>query len=126
MRRRGESGPASRRSESPRRWTRMFAGKRSEIHPSADAERARLIRQIADARASAALLIECQECALVREVVAEDRDVPLPTQHADTRIDDVISRQFGIECECVLRIGTADVVRRERQEIHSAESDRLI
>src|SRR3954449_5947446 len=98
----------------------------SEVYPRTDADRARLIRQIADTRTRAALLIERQERALIGQVVDEQRGVPAILQDADAQIDDVVRRQFRIECERVLRERAADVVRRERQQVYRPESFRLI
>ena len=48
-----------------------------EIDARRDAERARLVRQVADAGARSALLVERQQRALVGHVVDEERRVPL-------------------------------------------------
>src|SRR3954447_5677835 len=98
----------------------------SEVYPRTDADRARLIRQIADTRTRAALLIERQERALIGQVVDEQRRVPAILQDADAQIDDVVRRQFRIEGERVLRKRTADIVRRKRQQVDRSESVGLI
>ena len=55
----------------------------SEVEPRRDPERPRLIGQVTDARARSALLVEGEERPLVGQVVAEERDVPLPAQDAE-------------------------------------------
>src|SRR4051794_11362212 len=63
-----------------------------EVHSQRGAERARLVRQVSDAGPGSAFLVECQERALVREVVSVQREVPLFLLDADPRVHDIVCR----------------------------------
>src|SRR5258705_3773363 len=102
---------AATRPRNDRRESVIPASKHeSENEARPDADGAGLVREEADARARAALLIESQIGRLVRDVVDEQRRVPLILQETDAQVHDVVRRQLRIERERVLRVRTADVV----------------
>src|SRR3954468_20933772 len=76
-----------------------------EVHSQRGAERARLVRQVPDAGPGSAFLVECQERALVREVVSVQREVPLFLLDADPRVHDVVGRHLRVISEdaCIIR-----------------------
>src|SRR5438045_8635528 len=61
-----------------------------EVHSQRGAERARLVRQVSDAGPGSAFLVECQERALVREVLAVQREVPSFLLDADPRVNGAV------------------------------------
>src|SRR5215212_11664148 len=96
-----------------------------EVEPRAHADRPRLVRQIRNARAAAALDVQREVRPFVRDVVDEQRRVEAAVQNADPQVDQVVRRQLRIERERVLRVRPADVAR-ERSDVHRAEAGFLI
>src|SRR5688572_675550 len=77
------------------------------VEPQADANRSRLIGQIPHAGAGPALTIECQKGSLVRDVVDEERRLPVRARHSGSQIDQGVRGQQRIECEELLCVRTA-------------------
>src|SRR5262245_23263868 len=71
----------------------------SEVHAELHADRARLIREVGDARTRATLTIERQQGALVPDVIDEKRGLPRLRAHADADIADLVRGQLRIVSE---------------------------
>src|SRR5581483_5535308 len=117
--------PANGAAARPARKSRRDRVK-SESDACADSDGAGLIRHVTDARAEAALAIERETRLLVREVVHEERRIPLPFQNAEADIHDVVRRQLRIERERVLRQRPADRSLERRQADRRRASQRFI
>src|SRR6187551_810255 len=103
-------------------------GKKSEERPRGQAERPRLVDQVAHARQQAALAVERQQRLLVRRVVDVERDVEIAEPGAETEVEDVVRGQLGIEDERVRGERTADRVRQRARTLqgHRSESGHVV
>src|SRR5256714_12029778 len=88
-----------------------------EVHSQRGAERARLIRQVSDAGPGSAFLVECQERALVREVVSVQREVPFFLLDADPRVHDVVGGQLRVVREDARGVRRPGRVSPERRKV---------
>src|SRR5207253_8568822 len=88
-----------------------------EVHSQRGAERTRLVRQVSDAGPGSAFLVECQERALVREVVAVQREVPFFLLDADPRVHDVVGRQLRVVREDARGVRSPGRVTPERRKV---------
>src|SRR5260221_10427014 len=128
--RRPARGTAATHSRNVRRVTPSItpreAGAGSETHTCTDTDCAWLIGQIADACTRSALLIQCQKCPLVTDVVDVECRVPAVLQDSDPQVHDVIGRQLRVEGKRVLCERPTDVVGCERGQSHGPEAGRLV
>src|SRR5258708_5448338 len=68
----------------------------SEVDARTDADRPRLVGQIAHPCPRSALLIQCQKSPLVGDVVDEKRRIPTVLEDADAQVQDVVARHLRV------------------------------
>src|SRR5436190_544355 len=98
---------------------------RSVTERQADAERARLVRQVAYAGPSSTLPVERQQGPLVGQVVEVQCRFPIRSRYTGPQVEQRIRWQQGIECECVLGQRSADrgsAGLLERQHVDRTEA----
>src|SRR5688500_5204355 len=90
----------------------------SVMEAQREAERPRLVGEVADARTQPTLAIQREQRPLVGDVVDEGREIPVRARHADAEVHEVVRRELGIELEHRRRQRPADRVRAEGVEVH--------